>query len=80
MRVTIMYLLHFLLMKRNHVIFDLRNFLVDADQNATFPLLIYLRLIQFSYTKIGNFFDRLTDLTFLSHLASASTFLMILYL
>ena len=43
LRVTIMFLFYFLLIKRNYVIFDLHNFLVDADQNATFSLLTYLR-------------------------------------
>ena len=55
MRVTIMFLLHSLLIKRNYVIFDLRNFLFDAAQNAPFCLVIYLRLMQFSYIDIGNF-------------------------
>ena len=57
MRVTIMFVLHFSLIKINNVIFDFSNFSVDADQNATFSLLIYLRLMQFSYSKIGNFPD-----------------------
>ena len=57
MRVTIMLLLHFLLIKRYDFIFDLHNFSVDTDQNATFPLLTFLRLTQFPYTKIGNFPD-----------------------
>ena len=43
MRVTITSLLHFLLIKINYVIFDLRNFLFDADQNGPFSLLTYLR-------------------------------------
>ena len=42
---------------RNYVIFDMHFFLFDADQNATFSLLAYLRLTQFSYTEIGNFPD-----------------------
>ena len=41
-------------MKRNYVIFDFSNFQSDADQNAEFSL---LRLMHFSYTKIGNFPD-----------------------
>ena len=50
-----MFLSHFLSIKRNYIIFDLHNFLFDADQNATLCLLTYLRLTPFSYTKIGNF-------------------------
>ena len=41
----------------NYVIFNLRNFLFDAAENATFSLLIYLRLTQFSNIEIGNFPD-----------------------
>ena len=55
MKVTVMFSIPFLLVKRNYIIFDLRNFLFDADQNAQFSLLTYLRLRQFSYTEIGNF-------------------------
>ena len=33
------------------------NFLFDTDQNSTFSLLSYVRLMQFSYTKTGNFPD-----------------------
>ena len=33
-----MFLLHFLLIKRNYFIFNLCNFLFDTDQSATFPL------------------------------------------
>ena len=40
MRVTIMFLLHFLLIKKNYFIFDFCNFSVDADQN-TFPVMTY---------------------------------------
>ena len=57
MSVTIMFLLHFLLIKRNYYIFDFGNFQFDTDQNATFPLLTYLRPTQFSYTERGNFPD-----------------------
>ena len=57
MRVTIMFLLIFLLIKRSYVIFDLCHFLVHADKNATFSLWTDLRLMQFSYTKIGSFCD-----------------------
>ena len=59
MRVTILFLLHYLLIKTNDVIFDLRNFLVDADQTAALSLLTYLRLTQFSCTEIGNFLTTL---------------------
>ena len=55
MRVTIMFLLHFLLIKRNYRAFYLPNFLFDADQNAPCSLVTYLRFMQFSYTEIGNF-------------------------
>ena len=51
-----MFLLHFVLIRRKYFILDSNNFLVDTDQNATF-LLTGLRLMQFSYTKIGNFPD-----------------------
>ena len=44
-------------MKKNYIIFDLRKFLVDADHNATFPILTYLRLTQFSHTEMDNFSD-----------------------
>ena len=37
---------------RNYIIFSLRNFLFDTDQNATVSLLAYLRLIQLSCTPI----------------------------
>ena len=47
----------FLIIKRNYIIFDLRNFLFDADQNAPFPILTFLRLTHFSYIEIGNFSD-----------------------
>ena len=57
MRVTKMFLLHYFLIKKNYFIYDLSNFLVDTYQNAIFPLLAYLRLMQFSYTEIGNFLD-----------------------
>ena len=62
MRVTIMFLVHFLLIKRNYVIFDVGNFLVDLDQNTIFSLLTCLRLLQFSYMKIGNFPDDFVSL------------------
>ena len=38
MNVLLMFLLHFLLIKRNYFIFNLCNFLFDTDQSATFPL------------------------------------------
>ena len=47
----------FLVIKRNYLIFDFRNFLFDADQNARFSVLTYLRLTQFSYTEIESFPD-----------------------
>ena len=62
MRVTIMFILHFLLLRESYAIFDLHNFVVDADQNATFSFLTYLRLTQFSYTEIGNFSDNFISL------------------
>ena len=55
MKVTLVLVLHFLFLKRNYFIFNLHNFLVDADQNTTFPLLTLLT--QFSYTETGNFSD-----------------------
>ena len=55
MRMTIMFFLMTLLIRRNYIIFNVCNFLVDADQNATFSLLTYSRLTQFSCTKSGNF-------------------------
>ena len=58
MSMTIMLLIHFLLIKRNYFIFDFHNSLFDTYQNATFPLLTYLRLLQFSHTEIGNFPDK----------------------
>ena len=42
MKVIMMFLSHFLFIERNYVIFDLRNFLFDADQNATCFLLTHL--------------------------------------
>ena len=57
MRVIIMFLVHFFILMRDYIIFNLCNVLFDADQNAQFSLLTYLRLMQFSYTKIGNFPD-----------------------
>ena len=57
MKVTIMFLLHFFMIKRDYTIFDLSNLLFDADKHAHFSLLIYLRPTQFSYPKIGNFSD-----------------------
>ena len=54
---VIMFLLHILMLRRDYIIFNLCNILFDADQNAQFSLLTYLRLMQFSYTKIGNFPD-----------------------
>ena len=63
MRVIIMFLLLlFFLIGRTYVIFDLRNFLVDSDQNATFSLLTYLTLTKFSYTQVGNCPDDLISL------------------
>ena len=44
-RVTFAFLAHFLIMKRNYFISDLNNFLFDADQNAKFSLLTYLRFM-----------------------------------
>lgn len=67
LRVTIMLLLRFLLLKRNYIIFNERNVLVDADQNATFSLLTYLKLAQFSYTVIGNFPDDFVPLHKIRH-------------
>ena len=55
MRETILFLLHY-------VLFNLHNILVDADKNAIFSLLTYLRLTQFSYTKISNFPDNFIPL------------------
>ena len=46
MSMTIMFLLHFLLIKRNYAIFYLHNFWADAFQNVTFSFLICLRLMQ----------------------------------
>ena len=66
MRVTVMFLLHFLLIKRNYFIFYLCNFLVDTDQNATFPLLNYIILMQFSNNEIGNFPDNFISFNKLS--------------
>ena len=66
MRVTVMFLLHFLLIKRNYFIFYLCNFLVDTDQNATFPLLNYIILMQFSNNEIGNFPDNFKSFNKLS--------------
>ena len=59
MSVTIMFSSNFLLIKRNYFIFYLCNFSfdIDTDQNAIFPILIYFRLTQFSYTEIGNFLE-----------------------
>ena len=42
MRVTIMCLFHLLLIKRNYVISDCRNFLFHSDQNTTYFLLTAL--------------------------------------
>ena len=39
--------------------FNLSNFLFNAEENAQLSLLTYLRLTQFSYTKIGSFLDDL---------------------
>ena len=75
-----MFLLHFLLIKRNYFIFDLLNFSVDADQNATFPLLTYLRLTQFCYTEIGNFPDDVISFNEIHNFDTLiwATFMMIL--
>ena len=64
MRVTIMFLLDFLLIKRNYVkkIFTYTIFLVDTNQNAIISFLTYLRLMQFSCTKIGKFPDSFISL------------------
>ena len=67
MRVTIIFLLHFLLAKWNNIIFNSQNFLFDAGQNATFSLLNYLWLKQFFHTQIGNFPDDLTPLNRIHH-------------
>ena len=56
-RKTCMFSLHFLKIKRYNVIFDLSNFSINIDQNGTFSLLTYVRLMQFSCTEIGNFTD-----------------------
>ena len=55
MRMAIMFLLDFLLIKRNYKFSTYVIFVVDANQNAIFSLLTYFRLTQFSYTEIGNF-------------------------
>ena len=76
MRVTIMFSWRFLLIKRN-VIFSLHNFSVDADPNATFPLLTYLRLIHYGNT--GNFPDNFVSLTEILnfHTPQCTTFMTI---
>ena len=68
MKVTLVLVLHFLFLKRNYFIFNLHNFLVDADQNTTFPLLTLLT--QFSYTETGNFPD---DFIFFSEICNFNT-------
>ena len=55
MSVTIMFLLHFLLIKRNYYIFDFGNFQFDTDQNATFPLLTYLKITDFLTQRLATF-------------------------
>ena len=54
MRVTIVFLIYFLLIKIKDVTCDLRNCLFEADQNAQHFL---SWLTQFSYTETGNFLD-----------------------
>ena len=67
--------LHFLLLKRNCFIFNLRKFLFDTDQNATFPLLTFLRLTQFSYTEMGISFNKIRNFDTLI----LATFILIIY-
>ena len=38
-----MFVQHFLKIKRYQVIFDLRDFIINVDQNAQFPFLTYLK-------------------------------------
>ena len=53
-----MFLLHFFVNKEKFSRVRLNAvFLIDADQNATFSLLTYFRLVQFSYTEIGHIPD-----------------------
>ena len=53
MRVTIMFLLHFLLIKDNYVVFDLAIFWLTQIKVQHFLSL----LKQYSYTEISNFPD-----------------------
>ena len=55
MRVTIMVLLFFWLIKRNYIIFDISNFLFDANQNATFSLLTHQDLSNFLALRYATF-------------------------
>ena len=63
MRNTIMPLLQTFKKKKNkyNLIFDF-HVMFNVDQNAQFPFLIYLRMIQFGCTGIGNCPDGFTPL------------------
>ena len=61
-QVITMFLWHFLLIKRNCVIFHLHSFLSDTDQNATISFSTDWRLTQFSYTEISNHAEDFTPL------------------
>ena len=72
MRKTAMFLLLFVVVEtmRYNVTIDLRNFLLNMDQNAQFSLLTYSRPMQISCADIGNFPD---ELTFLNKIPSSYT-------